>query len=599
MDAWTSHSRLQAWISTQIALCKPSKVHFCTGSTEEYETLMSEMVESGVMIPLHKEKYPNCYLARSAKEDVARVENRTYICSEKREDAGPTNNWEDPIIMKNTMVMLFDGCMRGRTMYVIPFSMGPVGSSFSAIGVQITDSAYAVVNMRTMTRMGISVLHVLGTDGEFVPCMHTVGMPLVNGHADVPWPQNNTKYICHFPETKEIWSFGSGYGGNALLGKKCYALRIASVMGHNNNWLAEHMLLMGVTHPDGIKKYFAAAFPSACGKTNFSMLVPSLPGWKVEILGDDIAWIRVGADGRLYAMNPEAGYFGVAPGTSAKTNPVALATIQKNTIFTNVAVDADGCPWWEGLTKTPPPNLTSWLNKPWDGTSPKDGPAAHPNSRFTTPAHQCPIIDPLWDHHDGVPLSGIIFGGRRSDTIPLVYQSFDWNHGVYMGATMTSETTAAAEGARGVVRYDPFAMLPFCGYNMGDYFQHWINIGAKATKAPPIFYVNWFRKDEQSDFMWPGFGENIRVMEWIFGRCMGTVDAVQTPIGLLPVPSQLNLSGLSISEQTRDKLLDVPKQAWIEELERHGEFLKKFGDAIPTELLMIHRDIARCLATRW
>jgi len=474
--------------------------------------------------------------------------------------------------------------------------MGPVGSSFSAIGIQITDSAYAVVNMRTMTRMGISVLNVLGLNGEFVPCMHTVGMPLVDGQADVPWPQNNTKYICHFPETKEIWSFGSGYGGNALLGKKCYALRIASVMGRDNDWLAEHMLLMGVTHPDGTKKYFAAAFPSACGKTNFSMLVPSLPGWKVEILGDDIAWIRVGADGRLYAMNPEAGYFGVAPGTGAKTNPVALATIQKNTIFTNVAVDADGCPWWEGLTKTPPPNLTSWLGKAWNQ---EDGPAAHPNSRFTTPAHQCPIIDPLWDHHDGVPLSGIIFGGRRSDTIPLVYQSFDWNHGVYMGATMTSETTAAAEGTRGVVRYDPFAMLPFCGYNMADYFQHWIDMGEKATQAPPIFYVNWFRKDEKGDFMWPGFGENIRVMEWIFGRCMGTADAVQTPIGLLPVCSQLNLSGLSMSEQTRDKLLDVPKQAWIEEMERHGEFLTKFGDHTPAELLAIHQEIESCLTHRW
>ena len=596
MDAWTSHSRLKAWITAQIELCKPAKVHYCTGSTQEYETLMSEMVQSGVMIPLHKEKYPNCYLARSAKEDVARVENRTYICSTKREDAGPTNNWEDPEVMKDTMLMLFDGCMRGRTMYVIPFSMGPVGSPFSATGIQITDSAYAVVNMRTMTRMGEAVLKVLGTDGEFVPCMHTVGMPLFEGQADVAWPQNNTKYICHFPETKEIWSFGSGYGGNALLGKKCYALRIASVMGRQNDWLAEHMLLMGVTHPNGTKKYFAAAFPSACGKTNFSMLVPSLPGWKVEILGDDIAWIRIGADGRLYAMNPEAGYFGVAPGTSAKTNPMALATIQSNTIFTNVAIDEDGCPWWEGMTKTAPAGLTSWLGKKWDAA---DGPAAHPNSRFTAPAHQCPIIDPLWDHHDGVPLDGIIFGGRRSDTIPLVYQSFGWNHGVYMGATMTSETTAAAEGARGVVRYDPFAMLPFCGYNMGDYFQHWIDIGAKASNPPPIFYVNWFRKDEKGDFMWPGFGENIRVMDWIFGRCMGTADAVSTPIGLLPIRSQFDVSGLDISEKTKQTLLDVPKNAWMQELERHGEFLKKFGDRTPAELLTIHKDISTCLATRW
>jgi phosphoenolpyruvate carboxykinase (GTP) len=599
MDTWTSHPSLKAWITAQVELCKPSKVHFCTGSTEEYETLMSEMVQSGVMIPLHKEKYPNCYLARSAKEDVARVENRTYICSAKREDAGPTNNWEDPEVMKNTMIMLFDGCMRGRTMYVIPFSMGPIGSAFSAIGVQITDSPYAVVNMRTMTRMGNDVLHVLGTNGEFVPCMHTVGMPLFEGRTDVAWPQNSTKYICHFPETKEIWSFGSGYGGNALLGKKCYALRIASVMGRQRGWLAEHMLLMGVTHPNGTKKYFAAAFPSACGKTNFSMLVPSLPGWKVEILGDDIAWIRVGADGRLYAMNPEAGYFGVAPGTSEKTNPMALATIQSNTIFTNVAVDEDGCPWWEGLTKTAPAGLTSWLGKAWNGTNVEDGPAAHPNSRFTAPAYQCPIIDPMWEHHDGVPLSGIIFGGRRSDTIPLVYQSMNWNHGVYMGATMTSETTAAAEGDRGIVRYDPFAMLPFCGYNMGDYFQHWIDMGAKATSKPLIFYVNWFRKDEKGNFMWPGFGENIRVMDWIFGRCMGTAEAVPSPIGLLPVRSKLNTAGLSLSEQTKNSLLDVPKETWLKEVERHGEFLKKFGDRTPAELLMIHREIKECLENRW
>ena len=596
MDAWTSHPLLKAWITAQVELCTPAKVHYCNGSAEEYNDLMSQMVASGTMIPLNAEKYPNCYLARSAKEDVARVENRTYICSAKREDAGPTNNWEDPEVMKNTMVMLFDGCMRGRTMYVIPFSMGPVGSSFSAIGVQITDSAYAVVNMRTMTRMGDAVLKVLGTDGEFVPCMHTVGMPLFEGQVDVAWPQNNTKYICHFPETKEIWSFGSGYGGNALLGKKCYALRIASVMGLKNDWLAEHMLLMGVTHPNGTKKYFAAAFPSACGKTNFSMLVPSLPDWKVEILGDDIAWIRIGADGQLYAMNPEAGYFGVAPGTSAKTNPMALAAAQSNTIYTNVAVDKDGCPWWEGMTKTAPDGLTSWLGKDW---KPEDGPAAHPNSRFTAPAHQCPIIDPLWDHHDGVPLSGIIFGGRRSDTIPLVSEAYSWNHGVYMGATMTSETTAAAEGERGVVRYDPFAMLPFCGYNMGDYFQHWIDMGAKAANCPKIFYVNWFRKDEKGDFMWPGFGENIRVMEWIFGRCSGTADAVDTPIGLLPIRSKLNTVGLSLTEKTKNDLLDVPKEAWLKEIERHGEFLKKFGDRTPAELRIIHSEIKDCLENRW
>ena len=586
LRSWSSHSRLNRWLMTQMRLCQPDHLHLCTGSEEEYQSLLLKMVQSGTMTPLHKEKYPNCYLARSSAADVARVEDRTFICSTNKEDAGPTNHWQDPLIMKNTLMTLFDGCMRGRTMYVIPFSMGPIDSSFSAIGIQITDSPYAVVNMRIMTRMGEAVLRVLGTDGEFVPCMHSVGAPLTEGNADVTWPQNNNKYICHFPETKEIWSFGSGYGGNALLGKKCYALRIASVMGRDKGWLAEHMLLMGVTNPAGVKKYFAAAFPSACGKTNFSMLVPSLPGWKVEIVGDDIAWIRKGADGRFYAMNPEAGYFGVAPGTSYQTNPIALSTSQSNTIFTNVAVDDEGCPWWEGMSKKAPEHLTSWLGKKWSAA---DGPAAHPNARFTTPAKQCSIIDPLWEHHDGVPLDGIIFGGRRSDTIPLVYQSFDWNHGVYMGATMTSETTAAAEGSRGVLRYDPFAMLPFCGYNMGDYFKHWIQMGAK-TSTPSIFYVNWFRKDAHGDFMWPGFGENIRVMEWIFGRCTGTADAVETPIGLLPKRSTFHTDGL-ISDETVDTLFDIPTDAWIKETDRHAEFLNTLGNHLPSELMDINRTI--------
>lgn len=591
-DGWISNPRLQEWIAQQRELCMPDRVHLCTGTEEENAMLLKKMVHTGTLIKLNETVYPNCYLARSSKADVARVESRTYICSETKEDAGLTNNWADPLAMRKTLQKLFHGSMRGRTMYVIPFSMGPVGSKFSAIGVQITDSPYAVVNMRIMTRMGAHVLNTLGADGDFVPCMHSVGMPLTSEMQDVPWPQNDTKYICHFPESKEIWSFGSGYGGNALLGKKCYALRIASVMGRDQGWLAEHMLIMGVTSPAGEKKYFAAAFPSACGKTNFAMLIPSLPGWKVEVVGDDIAWIRIGADGRLYAINPEAGYFGVAPGTSEKTNAMALTAAKSNSIYTNVAIDANGCPWWEGMTKTPPQSMTSWLGKRWTS---EDGPAAHPNSRFTAPAKQCPIIDTAWESPEGVPLDGILFGGRRSDTIPLVCEAHNWEGGVYMGATMMSETTAAAEGVRGTLRNDPFAMLPFCGYNMGDYFRHWLTIGAKAARAPKIFTVNWFRKNDAGQFIWPGFGDNIRVVEWIFGRCAGTASAIPTPIGNVPCPQDINITGLAITTNDMARLLEVQKSMWSAELDRHAEFLGKFGEKMPSELLEINRQLKEAL----
>lgn len=588
LPLWTQNKQLQVWIRQQYELCKPSNVHFCTGSEEENAALLKMMTESGALIKLNEEKYPNCYLARSPPGDVARVENRTFICSTVKDDAGFTNNWCDPVIMRQTLTTLFSGCMRGRTMYVIPFLMGPTGSSFSAIGVQITDSPYAVINMRIMTRMGTHILNLLGDTGFFVQCMHSLGAPLENGEKDVVWPHNETKYICHFPESKEIWSFGSGYGGNALLGKKCYALRIASVMGKNDGWLAEHMLIMGVTNPEGKKRYFAAAFPSACGKTNFAMLIPSLSDWKVEVIGDDIAWIRVGADGRFYAVNPENGYFGVAPGTSLKTNAMALAAARANSIYTNVAVDEEGCPWWEGMTKEPPKNLISWLGKVWD---PKDGSAAHPNSRFTAPAYQCPIVDPAWENPEGVPLDGIIFGGRRSDTVPLVCEATSWVHGVYMGATMMSETTAAAEGARNVLRNDPFAMLPFCGYNMADYFKHWLRMGEKATNPPKIFTVNWFRKDTNGQFIWPGFGENIRVLEWIFKRCSGLNVGQTTSIGIIPRVDDINTTGLSLSISDLSKLLEVGKDKWLEELHRHNEFFKNFGEKMPKELIEINKEM--------
>ncbi len=579
------NTHLSKWIHRQIEVCKPSQVHICDGSEEENTLLLNQMVTKGTLQRLNPTTFPNCYLARSSPKDVARVESRTFICSD---NAGPTNNWEEPEQMKKTLATLFDGSMKGRTMYIVPFCMGPLQSPFSKLGVQITDSPYAVVNMRIMTRMGQPVLDLIQEETPFVPCLHSIGAP----NDDSAWPQNDNKYICHFPETREIISFGSGYGGNALLGKKCFALRIASAMGKQEGWLAEHMLIVGVTNPEGMKKYFVAAFPSACGKTNFAMMIPKLPGWKVETVGDDIAWLHVDHEGRLRAINPEAGFFGVAPGTSEKTNPSALKTLKANTIFTNVAVDNQGNVWWEGLTPIKPTPLTDWQGKIYT-----EGNAAHPNARFTSPANQCPTIDPLWQDPKGVPIDGILFGGRRSTNIPLVCESFDWAHGVYMGATMGSETTAAAEGATGKLRFDPFAMLPFCGYNMGDYFQHWINTGKRLQNPPKIFSVNWFRKDESGQFMWPGFGDNIRVLEWIFDRCSSnpTKPVTQTPVGFIPGYNGIQTTGLVCDMKP---LLHIDEEAWLKELEQHSLFLKTFGKTIPNELWSVHTLIQKNLSKK-